>query len=101
MTRTQGSAAPPDSAPHRLTQEERLTYWRKNLSLTVGLLIVWFVVAYLLGIIFAPAMNAAKLVQAPLGYWIAQQGAIYVFILLIVIYAARMNALDKQSGVEG
>ena len=64
MTRTQSSAAPPDPAPHRLTQEERLAYWRKNLSLTVGLLIVWFVVAYLLGIIFSQPLNAVKLVQA-------------------------------------
>jgi putative solute:sodium symporter small subunit len=63
-------------------------------------LAVWFVVGYLLAIVFAPALNAYTFLGAPLGFWIAQNGAIYVFILLILIYAVRMNRMDKEFGVE-
>ncbi|CAM3272495.1 Membrane protein [Deinococcus saxicola] len=62
---------------------------------------MWFVVPYLLGIIFSGNLNAVKVGQAPLGFWIAQQGSIYVFIILIAIYAFRMNALDRETGVDG
>lgn len=75
-------------------------YWKRNISLTLGLLAVWFVVGYLLAIVFAPALNAYTFLGAPLGFWIAQNGAIYVFLLLIFIYALRMNQMDKEFGVE-
>lgn len=74
-------------------------YWRRNLRLTLGLLAVWFVVGYLLAIVFAPALNAFSFLGAPLGFWIAQNGAIYVFVLLILIYAFRMNRLDDEFDV--
>ncbi|MEZ4629856.1 MAG: DUF4212 domain-containing protein [Deinococcales bacterium] len=76
-------------------------YWRRNLNLTVGLLIVWFVVGYLLAIVFAPQLNNITFLGGPLGFWIAQNGAIYVFILLILIYCLSMNSLDKEFDVEG
>ncbi len=81
---------------------ERLNeYWRKNLVLIRNLLVVWAVVAYLLGILLAPALNGVRLFGGPpLGFWIAQQGSILVFIALIFIYAARMRALDREYGVE-
>jgi len=75
-------------------------YWKRNISLTLSLLAVWFVVGYLLAIVFAPALNAYTLLGAPLGFWIAQNGAIYVFVVLILIYAVRMNQIDKEFGVE-
>jgi len=75
-------------------------YWKRNLSLTLTLLVIWFIVGYLLAIVFAPALNAFTLLGAPLGFWIAQNGAIYVFVLLIFIYALRMNKLDQEFGVE-
>jgi putative solute:sodium symporter small subunit len=75
-------------------------YWKRNISLTLGLLAVWFVVGYLLAIVFAPALNAYTFLGAPLGFWIAQNGAIYVFVVLILIYALRMNQMDKEFGVE-
>jgi putative solute:sodium symporter small subunit len=81
-------------------QEVLDAYWKRNISLTLGLLAVWFVVGYLLAIVFAPALNAYTFLGAPLGFWIAQNGAIYVFILLILIYAVRMNRMDKEFGVE-
>lgn len=102
MTQSPGTPSPGSPALGRgLTFEQRQTYWRKNLSLTLTLLAIWFVVPYLLGIIFSGNLNAVKLGQAPLGFWIAQQGSIYVFIILIAVYAFRMNALDRATGVDG
>ena len=75
-------------------------YWQRNLRLTITLLVVWFVVGYLLSIVFAPALNAVTFLGAPLGFWMAQNGAIYVFVLLILIYAVTMNRIDKEFGVE-
>ncbi|MDV6373519.1 DUF4212 domain-containing protein [Deinococcus arenicola] len=100
MTRPPGTPSP-GSPASGLTLEQRQTYWRKNLNLTLILLVIWFVVPYLMGIIFSGTLNAVKLGQAPLGFWIAQQGSIYVFIILIAIYAFRMNALDRATGVDG
>ncbi len=75
-------------------------YWKRNLRLTLTLLVIWFVVGYLLSIVLAPALNAVTFLGAPLGFWMAQNGAIYVFVLLILIYAVAMNGMDKEFGVE-
>jgi len=75
-------------------------YWKRNLRLTLTLLAVWFLVGYVLAIIFAPALNNFTFLGAPLGFWIAQNGAIYVFVLLILIYATRMNRMDEEFDVE-
>lgn len=74
-------------------------YWKKNLQILTGLLVVWFVVSYGAGIIFADALNSIHLGGFPLGFWFAQQGAIYVFVALIVIYQRLMDGLDKKFGV--
>ena len=74
-------------------------YWRRTLRLTAGLLAVWFATGYLLAILLAPTLNRASFLGGPLGYWIAQNGAIYVFWLLILIYALAMNRLDREFGV--
>ncbi|MCD0177485.1 MULTISPECIES: DUF4212 domain-containing protein [unclassified Deinococcus] len=91
------ASPPPVSAP---VSEQKQAYWRATIRLILTLLAVWFVVAYLMGIVFAPALNSVRIGEAPLGFWIAHNGAIYVFIALIVIYATRMRALDRQYGVE-
>ena len=75
-------------------------YWKRNLRLTLTLLSIWFVVGYLLAIVVAPALNNFSFFGMPLGFWIAQNGAIYVFVLLILIYAVMMNRLDKEFGVD-
>ncbi len=75
-------------------------YWKRNISLTLSLLAVWFVVGYIISIILAPWLNNFTFLGAPLGFWMAQNGAIYVFVLLILIYALRMNKLDEEFGVE-
>ena len=75
-------------------------YWKRNLNLTITLLVVWFIFGYLLSIVFAPALNNFTFLGAPLGFWMAQNGAIYVFVLLIFIYAVAMNGMDKEFGVD-
>lgn len=73
-------------------------YWKANVSLIVKLLIIWFVVPFLGGIVFADALNGFKLGGYPLGFWIAQQGSIYLFVVLIFYYAKKMSDLDDQYG---
>lgn len=74
-------------------------YWRANVRLIASLLAVWFLVGYGLSILLAPWLNQYRLGSVPLGFWFAQQGSIYVFILLIWIYARRMDTLDRQYDV--
>lgn len=74
-------------------------YWRKNLSYLTILLNIWFIVSYLLGIVFVDQLNAIRLGGFKLGFWFAQQGAIYVFIILIFVYVRLMNRLDKEFNV--
>ena len=75
-------------------------YWKTNIRYLVGLLIVWFVVSYGTGIIFAPTLNQFKLGGFPLGFWFAQQGAIYIFVILIFVYVYLMNRLDRKYDVD-
>lgn len=75
-------------------------YWQKNLRLLGVLLAIWFIVSYGFGIIFADWLNQFKIGGYKLGFWFAQQGAIYVFVVLIFIYVNRMNKLDKEYGVD-
>lgn len=75
-------------------------YWRRNLKLLVILLIVWFTVSYGCGILFAEQLNTYKIGGFPLGFWFAQQGAIYVFTVLIFVYVYLMNKLDREFDVD-
>lgn len=74
-------------------------YWKANLRLLAGCLIVWFIVSYGLGIILVEPLNAIHIGGYPLGFWFAQQGSIYTFVALIFFYAWRMNKLDREFGV--
>ncbi len=76
-------------------------YWKANVSLIVKLLAIWFVVPFLGGIVFVDTLNAIKLGGYPLGFWIAQQGSIYMFVVLVFYYAKKMSDLDDQFGGEG
>ena len=75
-------------------------YWRKNVSIITGCLIVWAIVSLGAGVLFAQPLNAIKIGGYPLGFWFAQQGAIYTFIILIFYYAWRMNRLDREFDVD-
>ncbi|MBO0607865.1 DUF4212 domain-containing protein [Myceligenerans salitolerans] len=77
----------------------RKEYWRKNLRLMVALLIVWFAVSFGCGILFVEQLNQVVIAGFPLGFWFAQQGSIYTFIVLILVYAIRMDRLDREYGV--
>ncbi len=75
-------------------------YWRKNLKYLAILLFIWFSVSYGCGILFVNQLNTIKLGGFPLGFWFAQQGAIYVFVVLIFVYVVLMNRLDKSFDVD-
>lgn len=74
-------------------------YWRENLRYLAILLFVWFLVSYGFGIFFADALNSMKIGGAKLGFWFAQQGSIYIFVILIFVYVSLMNKLDEKYDV--
>ena len=74
-------------------------YWRANIRLVSILLVIWFVVSYGFGIILAEPLNTIRVGGVGLGFWFAQQGSIYTFVVLIFFYASRMSKLDREFGV--
>jgi len=80
-------------------QRNRQAYWKANLKLVAWCLSVWFVVSYLFGIILVEPLNTISIGGYKLGFWFAQQGSIFVFVMLIFFYAHRMNKLDRQFDV--
>jgi len=89
-----------DSAAERASRDNHASYWRSNLRLMAALLAVWFIVPFGLGIVLVEPLNEFHLGGFPLGFWFAQQGAIYVFMVLVLIYAVMMHRLDRDHGVE-
>jgi putative solute:sodium symporter small subunit len=79
-------------------QAKAKAYWKENLRYLLLLLSIWFVVSYGAGILFNEALDTIKLGGFKLGFWFAQQGSIYVFVILIFIYVRLMNKLDKKYG---
>ena len=75
-------------------------YWRANLKLMALLLAIWFTVSFGFGILLVAPLNNIHLFGFKLGFWWAQQGSIYVFIILIFVYAAVMKRLDRKYGVD-
>ncbi len=75
-------------------------YWKKNLTLIGVLLAVWAFVSYGLGILLVQPLNSIWIAGFPLGFWFAQQGSIYVFVVLILIYCVLMNRLDREYEVD-
>lgn len=75
-------------------------YWRANLKLIGRLLVLWFAVSFGAGILFVDLLNLIQIGGYKLGFWFAQQGSIYVFIILTFYYAHRMAILDKTFGVD-
>ena len=82
-----------------MTPEKRAAYWSANLRLLITLLAIWFVVSYGCGIILADVLNTISIGGYKLGFWFAQQGSMYVFLVLIFVYAARMGQLDRKFDV--
>lgn len=71
-------------------------YWKKNKNLILILLTIWAVVSYGFGILFAEALSKVHIGKLPASFWWAQQGAIYVFVILIFVYAKRMDTIDRE-----
>lgn len=94
------AGAPPRKAPP--TSENAHRYWRENMKLVGVLLTIWFLVSYGCGILFVEQLNAFKLpfTEFPLGFWFAQQGSIYVFVVLIFVYATLMNRMERHFDVD-
>jgi putative solute:sodium symporter small subunit len=82
-----------------MSENSGQAYWKANLKLIAMCLVIWFVVSYLFGIILVDQLNAISIGGYKLGFWFAQQGSIYVFVVLIFFYAYRMNKLDRQFDV--
>ncbi|MGB1020333.1 MAG: DUF4212 domain-containing protein [Flavobacteriaceae bacterium] len=81
-------------------KEQKKQYWKSNLKYLALLLSIWFTVSFLFGIVFAESLNQFYLGGFPLGFWFAQQGSIFCFVLLIFVYVFLMNRLDKKHHVD-
>jgi putative solute:sodium symporter small subunit len=81
-------------------QSSASAYWKANLKILSVLLSIWFIVSYGAGILAADLLNTINLGGFKLGFWFAQQGSIYVFVVLIFIYIKLMNDLDKKFGFD-
>ncbi len=76
--------------------KHRQAYWRANLRYLAVLLVIWFIVSYGCGILFVDQLDRFRLGGFKLGFWFAQQGSIYVFVVLIFVYVFLMNRLDRK-----
>jgi len=82
-------------------EENKEAYWQENLRLIFICLAIWFAVSFGLGLLLVEPLNAIRLGGYKLGFWFAQQGSIYSFLVLIFWYGAKMNKLDKKYHAEG
>lgn len=96
-----------DNGPQHSRHDEEVisdrkvnAYWRANVRLLLTLLLVWFVVSFGAGILFADWLNQFVIAGFPLGFWFAQQGSIYVFVVLIFIYTRQMRVIESKYGVD-
>jgi putative solute:sodium symporter small subunit len=82
-----------------MTRENRQAYWKRNLRIVASLLAIWFVVSFGFGILLADWLDQFRVFGFKLGFWFAQQGSIYVFVVLIFAYVVIMNRLDREFDV--
>ena len=76
--------------------KDKNNYWKKNISLISRCLLIWFTVSYVFGIILVDYLNLIRVGGYKLGFWFSQQGAIYVFVLLIFYYAKEIDKIDEK-----
>lgn len=81
-------------------QQKTSSYWKKNIQYVIILLSIWFMVSFGAGILWKEELDTMSIGGFKLGFWFAQQGAIYVFVILIFIYVRLMNRLDKKYGFD-
>lgn len=82
-----------------LTEQQKKDYWRYNLRLMVILMVIWFVVGYLLSGLWAAQLNKVSFLGFPLGYYMAAQGSLAIFVIEIAVYARLMNKKDLEYGI--
>jgi putative solute:sodium symporter small subunit len=90
---------PTPTPPREIRDPRYAAYWKANIRLMAVLLAIWFIVSFGAGIIFADALDNIRFFGFKLGFFFAQQGAIYVFVVLIFYYAWRMNRLEREYDV--
>jgi putative solute:sodium symporter small subunit len=78
----------------------RNAYWKANIRIILISLAVWFICSFGMGIILRPMLSGIMVGGADLGFWMAQNGSMYIFIVLIFVYASIMNRIDRAHGVE-
>ena len=83
-----------------MTESKSKAYWKENIRYLFILLAVWFLVSFVAGIMLKDVLNDFKIGSFKLGFWFAQQGSMYVFVILIFIYVRLMNKLDKKYGYD-
>lgn len=83
-----------------MSEKNLQEYWKKNLRYLSILLSVWFIVSFGCGILFVDQLNNIRIAGFKLGFWFAQQGAIYAFVVIIYVYIYWMNKLDKEYDVD-
>ena len=98
MNSDQQSSLAQETVEPYITQSHRRAYWRANVRLIRNLLIIWAFVSLGCGILLVPLLNLIKLGKLPLGFWMAQQGSIFTFVILIFVYAVQMDKLDRKYG---
>ena len=81
-------------------KKDAKSYWQNNLKFVTILLAIWFMVSFGAAIFFKDSLNNIKVGGFKLGFWFAQQGSIYVFVILIFVYVHLMNKLDKKYGYD-
>lgn len=79
---------------------DKKLYWKRNITYLVILLSIWFLVSFGFGIIWADELNQIRLGGYKLGFWFAQQGSIFCFVLIIFVYVQLMNKLDRKFQVD-
>jgi putative solute:sodium symporter small subunit len=82
-----------------LSEQQKQAYWRYNIRLTTVLLIIWFVTAYIISGLIAGWLNQFAILGFPLGYYMAAQGSLVIFVLEIAVYAYLMNKKDREYGI--
>jgi putative solute:sodium symporter small subunit len=82
-----------------LTEEQKKSYWQYNVKVTIVLLVIWFVVTYLISGLWAGWLNQFSFLGFPLGYYMAAQGSLAIFVLEIAVYAYLMNKHDLKYGI--
>lgn len=82
-----------------MEEQKAQAYWQENIRTIMQLMVVWFVASYGCGVLFVDLLDTIAFGGFKLGFWFAQQGSIYVFLILIFVYAKRMNAIDAKYDV--